>query len=240
MVGIRGVLIVALMAEIASGGSAGVLSVGMTLRAGGIHMSARQRITRLGVMVEARRRPSIGIVANRANEAERRRRVNRIVGIVEIGLMTVIAACRRAAVHAISVAERAGGGYVGSGQRIAGLRVMIEARRRPSSRAMTNCAGVAERRRRVNRVVRVIEIGLMAAVAVCRRTAVHAVGMAESAGCGCMSPGQRIAGLRAMIKARGRPGGRIVAFRADEAEGRRRVDGIGRAAEIVMMAGVAS
>jgi len=54
-----------------------------------------------------------------------------------------------------------------------------------------------------------------------------------------MGPRQRIIGLGTVIEARRRPGGRIVAFRAGEAEGRRGMDGIGCASEIFMMAGVA-
>ena len=66
-------------------------------------------------------------MADRARVAERRRRVNRIVGIIEIGLMTAIAVRRRAAVHAIRMAGRAGRRYMRSGQGIAGLGIMIEA-----------------------------------------------------------------------------------------------------------------
>ena len=104
---------------------------------------------------------------------------------------------------------------------------------------MANRAGVTEQRRRVNWVVRIIEIGLVAAIAVCRSAAVHAIRMAERASSGHMGSGQRIAGLGIMIETRGRPSGRRVTDRAGEAEGRRSMDGIGRAGEIVMMAGVA-
>jgi len=117
-------------------------------------------------VVEVRRRPGRRIVADRAGVAERRRRVNRVVRIIEIGLMTAVAVCRRAAVHAIRMAGCACRGYVSAGQWIVGLRAMVEARRRPGRRIVADRAGVAERRRRVNRVIRIIEIGLMTAVAV--------------------------------------------------------------------------
>ena len=126
MIGIRGILIVALMAEIAGGGSAGVLPVWMAQSARRGHVSARQPITRLRVMTEARGRPGGGIVADRADIAEGRRGVNRIVGVIKIGLVTAIAVCRGAGVLSPRVTLRAGDGHVSPRQRVNCLCVMIE------------------------------------------------------------------------------------------------------------------
>ena len=176
-------------------------------------------------------------MAIRAGVAERGRRMDR-VGIIIIGLMTAIAIRRRAAVHAIRMTGCTGSGDVSAGQRIVGLCVMIEARRRPGGRAVAIRAGVAEGRRGVNRIGVVI-IALMTAIAICRRAAVHTIRMAGCAGGGDVSAGQRVAGLSVVIKARWRPGSGVVANSAGETERGRGMNGIYCAGEIVVVAGVA-
>lgn len=127
MVGISGVPIVSLVAEVAGSRRAGVLSVGMAESAGDRHVGASQRITGLRVMIEARRRPGSRVVADRADVAERRRCVDRVGRVVEISLMARVTIRRCAGVLPVGMTESAGERHVSSGQRIAGLRVMIEA-----------------------------------------------------------------------------------------------------------------
>ena len=86
------------MAGIAERRRPGISSVRMAGGATGRDMSSGQWIARLGSVIEARGRPSGGIMADRTNEAERRRRVNRVVRPGEIIMMAGIAGRGRAGV----------------------------------------------------------------------------------------------------------------------------------------------
>ncbi len=87
-----------------------------------------------------------------------------MVGILcalEILLMAGVAERRSAGINPIHMAGSAIGGHVRPCQRIAGLLIVVEGRRRPSRRSMTDRAICLKRRERVNWLSGRFEISLM-------------------------------------------------------------------------------
>ncbi len=98
-----------------------------------------------------------------------------MVGVLcalEILLMAGVAERRSAGINPIHMAGSAIGGHVRSCQRIAGLLIVVEGRRRPGRRRMADRADEIKRRRSVKGIVRPSVIILMAGIAIRGRAAV--------------------------------------------------------------------
>ena len=152
-------------------------------------------------MIKRGRRPSGGRMALRAAVGElgrcmlRSRLIGRGVTAVAIG--------RRVRVLPVHMTLHAGHGCVSSGQREPG-QVVIVSRRTPARRGVTLRARVIKITRLMRRVLRVVIIYLMTAIAIGRSPVEHAVHMALRTSRGQMLTGQRkVCG--AVIEGRRRP-----------------------------------
>ena len=112
-------------------------------------------------MVEGGSCPRRGGVARVARRREARRRVVRIRGPVVIRLMAAVAGSRQRRVVVVHVATIAGHTGVRAGQREC-RRAVIERCARPCRCAVAGVAGGREAYLRVNRVIRIVVIRLVA------------------------------------------------------------------------------
>ena len=142
-------------------------------------------------MVEGRAGPVGRAVAGSARRGEANRRMGRTFGVIEIGLMAPHAFGGQRRVVIVDMAGRTGDGDVGACQWKFGLAV-IEGSPGPGRRVVALRAGGREANGRVRRTVRLIEVSLMASVAVRRqRAGVIVVDVTGSAGNGHVRTGQR-------------------------------------------------
>lgn len=233
VIGIHSVQIVALMAEIAGGGSPGVLAIRMTEGTGRVDMSPRQRVARLRVMIETGGRPGRRIVAFRADVAERRRRMDRVGSSAEVALVAGIAVIGRSAINPIRVAQTAIYGCVSPRQRVTRLGIMVEARWRPGCGVVASRADQTEGRRRVDRIRGGGETFMMAGVTFGRRAVVPLAVAILTTRIGMRTGQGKIGGI--MVKAGIIPGAGIVADFAFRGVVAGNVIGIGCVHKILLM-----
>ena len=178
------------MAGVAGRGRAGV-SLAVASQAAQAGVSAGQGEIGL-TMVEASRIPVAGVMAIFTSRWVALGDV--IFGSFIIRLVARIAERGSAGVDSIRMAGGTTGGHVRSGQGIARLRGVIEARGRPGRRIVADRARETERRRGVNGIGRSGEIIVMAGVAG-RRCAGVSLTVAIQTGQARMSAGQGEIGL---------------------------------------------
>jgi len=188
-------------------------------------------------VIEAGIIPSGGAMAHFAGIRVVFRDVVGIRGSFKILLMAGVTKSGRAGINSICMTVGAGGGNMGAGQRIIGLRAVIETRRRPRGRAVAFRAGEAEGRRGMDRVGGAGEIVVMAGIAIRRRAGVS-LAMAVQTVQACMSAGQRKV-AQIMVEAGVIPGGGAMAHFAGIRVVFRDVVGIRGSFKILLMAGVA-
>lgn len=138
------------------------------------------------VVIERRRRPAAGGVADRAVRRESRGDVIGIRGAVVVGLVTAVARRGRGVVVVIRVALRAGQRGVHTCKRIVGVHRMVKGHAGPVGSRMAGLTCGGETSRCVIRVGCPIPIGLMASVAGCGQRCVVVVHMALRTGNGRM------------------------------------------------------
>ena len=229
VIGIRGVLVVRLMAGIAVGGRARKLSVDVATGARHVDVRAGKRKSG-GVVIEAGRNPSRGVMAHLALLGESRRRVVGIVSPLEI--LQVAGDARRVeigelAAHVATLALQCG---VRAGEREPGGGV-IELGIGPRSRAVANGAVRGEACRRVVGIIGFLIIRHVAGRAGGRLQIEIVVHVALRARHGGVSAGQGEAG-GGMVKGHILPGSRVVTRVAGRGKSGSRVVGIGGLLEI--------
>jgi len=158
-----------------------------------------------GVMVPGRVGPVAGVMTGLAGGREIRGRMHRIVGAVIIALMAGIAVGRGAR-KAGGMAGNTGDGGMLSGQRETG-GVMIKCRRRPAAGRMAAATVMAEIILHVVGVGRLLEIGLMAGIA---------IGGCPGVGGGVAVRTKR----RDMLAGQGKTGGTVIETAGGPAAGR--------------------
>jgi len=181
--------------------------------------------------------PGGGAMAHFAGRGVVFRDVVGIRGPFKILLMAGVTERGRPGVNSVRMAVGASGRNMGTGQRIIGLRAVIEARRRPGRRRMAFRASETERWRRMNWIGCAREIVMVAGVAIGRRAGVSlAVAVLTTHINMCASQGEV---GQIMIETGVIPGTGAVAYFASGRKVARHMIGIGRAFVILLMAGIA-
>jgi len=186
---------IGLVAAVAKGRQGAVVGgrAGMAQHAlhGGVEAGQRERG---GRVIERRRSPVGGRVADGAIGREAGGDVRRVGGSGEVRLMAGIAGCGQVVVVVVGVALRACHGRVSTGQGPVGIQRVVEGNPRGPrcwSRAVAGVARCGERRSHVTGVIGAREVGLVAAVAGSRHGCVVVVGVACGAGQRGMCADQR-------------------------------------------------
>lgn len=234
MIGVFGILVIGLMAAIAFRRGTPVASVRVALCAIESSMWAHKRIPR-GVVIERRPGPGGRIVAIRAVRREAGCPMIRCFRVVVIRLVAGKTIGRRALVAAVRMAEVAGDGTMGTGQRES-RGIVIECPGFPIRCRVTLLTGGRKARCGMVRCLRAIVIILVTGVAIGWSSLIATVRVALTAGCRLMRACQRID----LVSERGiAPGCRAMAGRAICRKSRALVIGVGRIPVIPGMAGVA-
>ena len=160
-----------------------------------------------------------------------------IGGAGEVRFVAGIAIGRCAGKDVIDVAEIAGDGDVGAGER-EGRVVVVEGCAGPRGCGVACVAGGGESRCGMGGVGGAVPVCLMAAVAGCGQGCVVVIGVALSAGQRSMCAGERECSV-VVVEGRGAPAAGGVADGAVGGEAGGDVIGVGGAVEISLMAGVA-
>ena len=152
--------------------------------------------------------------------------------------MARVAVHRGIGVVPVQVALRTGQRGMHAGQRIAGVRRMVESRVRPTDGGMADRAIRRETRGGVRRIVGPVEIGFVAAIAVCRKRCVVVAGVALPANHRNVGASQGKTCL-GVIKAGRTPPARGVTVRATGRKPRAHVIGIRCGNKIRLVTGIA-
>lgn len=168
-----------LMTRVAVGRRAGESPADVAAHALHFDVGSREREL-CGAVIERRRGPSRGVVADRAVLGKAGRPVIRVGRGVETTEMTNGARSAQPRKLSVRVTVGALGRQMRAGEGKAGLRV-VEARARPGGGGMANGTVLREAGRRVIRVGRLVVIGQVAGAALRRRSREPIVGMAKEA-----------------------------------------------------------
>ncbi len=199
MTGVGGAVEIRLVARVAIGGQRCVVVVHVALRARHAHVRARQRESRLRV-VERRRAPAAGRMALRAVGGESTRQVIRIGGRCEVTFVAAVAIRGRVHVLVIDVALHTGKAGMHAGQRITGVRRMIEPGIEPIRCRVAHAAIVRQIRLRMRWISGPGKVRLVTREASRRRAlelVIHVAGCAFQRG---VHARKRISGYRQMVE----------------------------------------
>ena len=202
MVGVRGLVVAALMAVPAGAGQVGVLAVLVAIRASDAHMRPGQREVR-GLVVESAGPVRSGGVAQRAVVGELRRHMVGVRGLGIAALVAVPAGAGQVGVLAVLVAFRARDSHMRPGQREF-RGIVVEDGVRPVHSVVAHSAVVGKLGRGMIRVGALVEVCLVAAPAVGGRHLVLAVHMAFPAAGGGVAARER-EGRQVVIQGAGIP-----------------------------------